>query len=145
MISGPLSSLAERHCARRAGPWNTREELSQNPAEQFCWEVARRNAMRIVGPLYRKQLLDGVHRLDEVALLDKFFHASGRGSQANLINIQRLVLRSRDQFEHLVQNGITTGNGSNPPASGMSLQKSPSSHRQDPMSSPMKGTLLGMN
>jgi Transposase DDE domain len=51
-----------------------REEITQNLAERICWEVARRDDTRIARRLYRKQVVDGVYRLDEGALLDDFFH-----------------------------------------------------------------------
>lgn len=50
------------------------DENTQNLAEQLCWEVARRDDSRVARRLYRKQLVDGVYRLDEGALLDDFFH-----------------------------------------------------------------------
>jgi Transposase DDE domain len=52
----------------------TREEMTANLAERLCWEVARRDDSRIARRLYRKQLIDGVYRLDAGALLDDFFH-----------------------------------------------------------------------
>jgi Transposase DDE domain len=52
----------------------TRDEITQNLAERLCWEVARRDDSRVARRLYRKQLVDGVYRLDEGALLDDFFH-----------------------------------------------------------------------
>lgn len=52
----------------------TREHLTQNLAERLCWQVARRDDTRVARRLYRKQLVDGVYRLDEGALLDDFFH-----------------------------------------------------------------------
>jgi Transposase DDE domain len=52
----------------------TNEELTENLAERWCWEVARRDDARIARRLYRKQVGDGVYRLDEGALLDAFFH-----------------------------------------------------------------------
>jgi hypothetical protein len=52
----------------------TRDEITQNLAERMCWEVARRDDTRIARRLYRKQVVDGVYRLDEGALLDDFFH-----------------------------------------------------------------------
>jgi Transposase DDE domain len=51
-----------------------REHLTQNLAERWCWQVARRDDRRVARRLYRKQLVDGVYRLDEGALLDDFFH-----------------------------------------------------------------------
>jgi hypothetical protein len=52
----------------------TQDEITQNLAERLCWEVARRDDARVARRLYRKQLVDGVYRLDEGALLDDFFH-----------------------------------------------------------------------
>jgi DDE family transposase len=52
----------------------TKDEITQNLAERLCWEVARRDDTRIARRLYRKQLVDGVYRLDEGAVLDDFFH-----------------------------------------------------------------------
>jgi hypothetical protein len=52
----------------------THDEITQNVAERLCWEVARRDDARIARRLYRKQLVDGVYRLDEGAVLDDFFH-----------------------------------------------------------------------
>jgi hypothetical protein len=52
----------------------TRDEITQNLAERMCWEVARRDDRRIARRLYRKQVVDGVYRLDEGAVLDDFFH-----------------------------------------------------------------------
>jgi len=51
-----------------------RDELTQNLAERLCWQVARRDDRRIARRLYRKQVVDGVYRLDEGAVLDDFFH-----------------------------------------------------------------------
>src|SRR6266487_6862740 len=59
------------------GGWTmgqTHDETTQNLAERLCWEVARRDDARVARRLYRKQLVDGVYRLDEGALLDDFFH-----------------------------------------------------------------------
>jgi hypothetical protein len=52
----------------------THNEITQHLAERLCWEVARRDDFRVARRLYRKQLVDGVYRLDEGALLDDFFH-----------------------------------------------------------------------
>jgi hypothetical protein len=52
----------------------TREEVAQNLAERLCWQAARRDDARVARRLYRKQVVDGVYRLDEGALLDDFFH-----------------------------------------------------------------------
>jgi hypothetical protein len=52
----------------------TPEALEQNLAERLCWRAARRDDSRVARRLYRKQVVDGVYRLDEGALLDDFFH-----------------------------------------------------------------------
>jgi hypothetical protein len=52
----------------------TQDELTENLAERWCWEVARRDDSRVARRLYRKPLVDGVYRLDEGALLDDFLH-----------------------------------------------------------------------
>src|SRR6266545_7664747 len=52
----------------------THDEITQHLAERLCWQVARRDDTRIARRLYRKQVVDGVYRLDEGALLDDFFH-----------------------------------------------------------------------
>jgi Transposase DDE domain len=52
----------------------TREAITTNLAERLCWQVARRDDARVARRLYRKQVVDGVYRLDEGALLDDFFH-----------------------------------------------------------------------
>jgi hypothetical protein len=52
----------------------TPDEITQNLAARLCWESARRDDSRVARRLYRKQLVDGVYRLDQGALLDDFFH-----------------------------------------------------------------------
>ena len=52
----------------------TRDEITENLTERRCWEVARRDDTRIARRLYRKQVVDGVYRLDAGALLDDFLH-----------------------------------------------------------------------
>jgi hypothetical protein len=52
----------------------TREAITQNLAERLCWQAARRDDARVARRLYRQQVVDGVYRLDEGALLDDFFH-----------------------------------------------------------------------
>ena len=52
----------------------TPEEISTNLAERLCWQVARRDDARVARCLYRKQVVDGVYRLDAGALLDDFFY-----------------------------------------------------------------------
>ena len=53
---------------------HTRDETTQNVTERLCWAVARRDDSRVARRLYRQQVIDGVYRLDEGALLDDFFH-----------------------------------------------------------------------
>ena len=53
---------------------HTTDELAQNLAERWCWEVAHRDDTRVARRLYRQQEVDGVYRLDEGAVLDDFFH-----------------------------------------------------------------------
>jgi hypothetical protein len=52
----------------------TREDVAQNLAERLCWQAARRDDSRVARRLYRRQVVDGVYRLDEGALLDNFFY-----------------------------------------------------------------------
>jgi hypothetical protein len=52
----------------------TREAITQNLAERVCWQVVRRDDARVARRLYRKQVVDGVYRWDEGALLDDFLH-----------------------------------------------------------------------
>lgn len=52
---------------------HTRAAITQNLAERLCWQAARRDDSRVARRLYRKQVVDGVYRLDEGALLDDFF------------------------------------------------------------------------
>jgi hypothetical protein len=52
----------------------TRAEVAQNLAERWCWHAARRDDARVARRLYRRQVVDGVYRLDEGALLDDFFY-----------------------------------------------------------------------
>jgi hypothetical protein len=52
----------------------TREAITQSLAERLCWQAARRDDARVARRLYHKEVVDGVYRLDEGALLDDFFH-----------------------------------------------------------------------
>jgi hypothetical protein len=52
----------------------THDEITQHLAERLCWQVARRDDTRVARRLYRKQVVDGVYRLEAGALLDDFFH-----------------------------------------------------------------------
>jgi hypothetical protein len=48
----------------------THDEITQHVAERWCWEVARRDDVRIARRLSRTQAVDGVYRLDEGAVVD---------------------------------------------------------------------------
>jgi hypothetical protein len=52
----------------------TREDVAQNLAERLCWQAARRDDSRVARRLYRQQVVDGVYRLDEGAVLDDFWY-----------------------------------------------------------------------
>jgi hypothetical protein len=52
----------------------THDDITQSSAERWCWEVARRDDLRVARRLYRQQEVDGAYRLDEGAVLDEFFH-----------------------------------------------------------------------
>jgi hypothetical protein len=72
----------------------THTELTENLAERLCWEVARRDDVRIARRLYRKEVVDGVYRLDEGALLDDFFHVlRGIGVMALLENVHGTAIQ----------------------------------------------------
>jgi hypothetical protein len=48
----------------------THDEITQNVAERWCWQVARRDDTRVARRRYRKQVVDGVYRLEAGALWD---------------------------------------------------------------------------
>jgi hypothetical protein len=52
----------------------TEEEITENLAERLCWEVARRDDSRVARRWYRKQVVEGVYRRAEGALLDDCLH-----------------------------------------------------------------------
>ena len=52
----------------------THDEITQNLAERWCWQVARRDDTRVTRRLYRQQVVAGVYRLEAGALLDAFCH-----------------------------------------------------------------------
>jgi hypothetical protein len=51
----------------------TREAITPNLAERLCCQAAQRDDSRVARRLYRKEVVDGVYRLDEGALLDDFW------------------------------------------------------------------------
>jgi hypothetical protein len=64
----------------------TRDEITQNLAARGGWEVAQRDDARVVRRLYRNQLVEGVYRLDEGALLDDFFHFLDQGGVLGMLS-----------------------------------------------------------
>ena len=52
----------------------TQEEMNWSLAERLCSEVAHRDNTPVARRLYRKQVVDGMYRLDAGALLDDFLH-----------------------------------------------------------------------
>jgi hypothetical protein len=52
----------------------TQEEMTWSLAERWCSEVAHRDNTAVARRLYRKQVVDGMYRLDAGALLDDFLH-----------------------------------------------------------------------
>ena len=52
----------------------TRDETTRILTKRLCWEVARRDDSQVARHLCRKQIVDGVYRLDEGAVLDDFVH-----------------------------------------------------------------------
>jgi hypothetical protein len=83
----------------------TREEIAQHLAERLCWQAARRDDARVARRLYRKQVVDGVYRLDEGGLLDDFFyflhqlgvvdrlgHVQGTAVQREMVPVIQYVL-----------------------------------------------------
>jgi hypothetical protein len=51
----------------------TEDEITENLAERWCWEVARRDDARVARRLYRQPVVDGVYRRDAGARLEDFF------------------------------------------------------------------------
>jgi hypothetical protein len=73
---------------------HTRDTRRQNLAERWCGQVARRDANRIARRLYRTQVVEGVSRLDEGALLDDFVHfVPARGVMALLEPVQGTAIQ----------------------------------------------------
>ena len=89
----------------------THTELTENLAERLCWEVARRDDVRIARRLYRKEVVDGVYRLDEGALLDDFFHfLRGIGVMALLENVHGTAIQREmlPYVQYILLYGIKT-------------------------------------
>jgi hypothetical protein len=88
-----------------------REAMSQNLAERLCWQVARRDDSRVARRLYRKQMVDGVYRLDEGALLDGFFHfLQALGVMASLEQVQGTAIQRAmvPCVQHVLLYGLKT-------------------------------------
>jgi hypothetical protein len=70
--------------------WNGHGKgLRENLAERLGWEVASHDDLRVAQRLYHKQVVDGIYRLDEGALLDDFFYClQERGVPDWLVNVQ---------------------------------------------------------
>ncbi len=82
-----------------------RETITQNLAERLCWQAARRDDSRVARRLYRQQVVDGVYRLDEGALLNDFFdflhelgvvdllgHVQGTAIQREMVPVVQYIL-----------------------------------------------------
>jgi hypothetical protein len=52
---------------------HTRDKMNQTLAERLGWQLSRRDDSRVAGRLYRKQVVDGVYRLDKGTLQNDFF------------------------------------------------------------------------
>jgi hypothetical protein len=86
----------------------TQDEITQNLAERLCWPVARRDDARLACRLYRKQVVDGVYRLDEGAVLDDFVHfLDQRGVMALLAEVHGAA--SQRAMLPFVQYGLLYG------------------------------------
>jgi hypothetical protein len=74
----------------------TRGEIDHILAERLCWQTARRDDARVARRLYRKQVVDGVYRLDEGALLDDFFYFLQQLGVVDLLNDVRSTAIQRE-------------------------------------------------
>src|SRR2546429_6712538 len=74
----------------------TREAITPNLAERLCRQAARRDDARVARRLYRKQVVDGVYRLDEGALLDDFFYFLQQLGVVDLLNDVRSTAIQRE-------------------------------------------------
>jgi hypothetical protein len=74
----------------------TRGEIDHILAERLCWQAARRDDARVARRLYRKQVVDGVYRLDEGALLDDFFYFLQQLGVVDLLNDVRSTAIQRE-------------------------------------------------
>jgi hypothetical protein len=95
----------------RWGRDQTPDEITQNLAERWCWQVARRDDARIARRLYRKPLGDGVYRLDEGALLDDFCpfrHAIEVMAVLEQVDGTAIQRERRPGSQSLVRSGLKT-------------------------------------
>lgn len=51
----------------------TREKMTQHPAERLWWEGARLDEARVARRRSHQPVVDGVYRLDAAAVLDELF------------------------------------------------------------------------
>jgi hypothetical protein len=84
---------------------HTPDEITQHLAERLCWQVARRDEARIARRRYRKQLVDGVYRWDDGAVLDDGFHCLAQvGVMALLAAVRGAAIQR--QMLPFVQDGL---------------------------------------
>jgi hypothetical protein len=81
-----------------------RETITQNLAERLCWQAARRDDSRVARRLYRQQVIDGVYRLDERALLDDFFDFLHELGVVDLLgHVQGTAIQREDDDRSLIE------------------------------------------
>jgi hypothetical protein len=78
----------------------THDEITQNLAERWCWQVARRDDTRVARRLYRQPVVDGVDRLAAGAVRDDCCHfGPAIGAMALLEQVHGAALhRERGPF-----------------------------------------------
>jgi hypothetical protein len=76
----------------------TRDGMTQNLAERWCREVARRDDARVARRLDRKPWVEGVYRRDEGALLDDFFYFLDQRGVMALLAAVHGTARQRERF-----------------------------------------------
>jgi hypothetical protein len=89
----------------------TRETIAQNLRERLCWQAACRDDARIARRLYLKQVVDGVYRLDEGALLDDFFYFLDELGVVDLLDDVRGITVQREMVpivQYVLPYSLTT-------------------------------------
>src|SRR5439155_25157313 len=89
----------------------THEDLTEHLAERLCWEVARRDHLRIARRVYRKQVVDGVYRLDAGAVLEDFLHfLRARGGLALLEDVHGTAIQREmlPYVQYVLRDGLKT-------------------------------------